>query len=87
MVCHDYKTGGRDRFAWETTVRAEQCGNVHIHNGVQEDEFVAMRDARDATLGPPRLMLSAIQVNLRGGRLPEPESNGRRYLKLPLDLL
>ncbi|WP_041762001.1 MBL fold metallo-hydrolase [Brevundimonas subvibrioides] len=85
--CHDYKAAGRDTYAWETTVGAQRAGNVHVHEGVGEDEFVAMRDARDATLSMPRLILPSIQVNMRGGHLPEPESNGTRYLKIPLDVL
>ncbi len=85
--CHDYKAAGRDTFAWETTVGAQRTSNVHVHEGVSEDEFVAMRDARDATLSMPRLILPSIQVNMRGGHLPEPESNGTRYLKIPLDVL
>ncbi len=85
--CHDYKAAGRDTFAWETTVDAQRAGNVHVHEGVGEDEFVAMRDARDATLSMPKLILPSIQVNMRGGHLPEPESNGTRYLKIPLDVL
>ena len=85
--CHDYKAAGRDTFAWETTVGAQRAGNVHVHEGVGEEEFVAMRNARDATLSMPKLILPAIQVNMRGGHLPEPESNGTRYLKIPLDVL
>jgi glyoxylase-like metal-dependent hydrolase (beta-lactamase superfamily II) len=85
--CHDYKAAGRDTFAWETTVGAQRAGNVHVHEGVGEDEFVSMRDARDATLSMPKLILPSIQVNMRGGHLPEPESNGTRYLKIPLDVL
>lgn len=85
--CHDYKAPGRDRFAWESTVHAQRTGNVHVHDGVSEDDFVAMRDARDATLSMPRLILPSIQVNMRGGHLPEPEANGTRYLKIPLDVL
>ena len=85
--CHDYKAAGRDTFAWETTVGAQRAGNVHVHEGVGEDEFVAMRNARDATLSMPKLILPSIQVNMRGGHLPEPESNGTRYLKIPLDVL
>ncbi|CAL1690569.1 putative metallo-hydrolase [Brevundimonas subvibrioides] len=85
--CHDYKAAGRDTYAWETTVGAQRAGNVHVHEGVGEDEFVAMRDARDATLSMPKLILPSIQVNMRGGHLPEPESNGTRYLKIPLDVL
>lgn len=87
FLCHDYKAVGRDRFAWETTVGAQRTGNVHVHDGVDEDDFVAMRDARDATLSMPKLILPSIQVNIRGGHLPAPESNGTRYLKIPLDVL
>ncbi len=87
FLCHDYKAAGRDSFAWETTVGAQRTGNVHVHEGVSEDDFVAMRDARDATLSMPKLILPSIQVNIRGGHLPEPESNGTRYLKIPLDVL
>lgn len=87
FLCHDYKAVGRDVFAWETTVAAQRAGNVHVHEGVGEEEFVAMRDARDATLSMPKLILPSIQVNIRGGHLPEPESNGTRYLKIPLDVL
>jgi glyoxylase-like metal-dependent hydrolase (beta-lactamase superfamily II) len=85
FLCHDYKAPGRDHYAWETTVGAERVGNVHVHEGVDEDEFVAMRMARDATLGMPRLILPSIQVNMRGGTMPAPEANGVRYLKLPLN--
>lgn len=85
--CHDYKAAGRDNFAWEATVGAQRVGNVHVHQGVSEDDFVAMRNARDATLTMPKLILPSVQVNMRGGHLPEPESNGTRYLKIPLDVL
>ena len=85
--CHDYKAEGRDDFAWQSTVTAQRAGNVHVHDGVSEDDFVAMRVARDATLPMPRLILPSIQVNIRGGHLPAPEANGTRYLKIPLDVL
>lgn len=85
FLCHDYKAPGRDTHAWETTLGAQRAGNVHVHAGVTEAEFVAWRDARDATLAMPALMLPSLQVNLRGGHLPEPESNGVRYLKIPLN--
>lgn len=85
FLCHDYKAPGRDRFVGETTVAAERTGNVHVRDGVDEDAFVAMRTARDATLAVPKLMLPSVQVNLRAGRLPEPAANGVRYLQLPLD--
>lgn len=85
FLCHDYKAPGRDSFAWETTVAAQRAGNVHVHDGAEEDAFVAMREARDATLNMPKLILPSIQVNMRGGKLPDPEDNGTRYLKIPLD--
>ncbi|MCQ9156466.1 MBL fold metallo-hydrolase [Acidomonas methanolica] len=87
FLCHDYKAPGRDAYVWETTVGAERARNIHVHDGVTEDEFVALRTARDATLGMPRLLMPSVQVNMRGGRFPEPEENGTRYLKIPLDTL
>jgi glyoxylase-like metal-dependent hydrolase (beta-lactamase superfamily II) len=87
FLCHDYKAPGRDTFVWETTIGAERTANVHVHDGVCEEEFVAMRTARDAALDMPRLILPSVQINMRGGQLPEPESNGTRYLKLPLNVL
>ena len=87
FLCHDYKAPGRDDYAWETTILAERTANVHIHEGVGEDQFVAMRTTRDATLSMPKLILPALQVNIRAGHLPPPEKNGVRYLKLPLDQL
>ena len=85
FLCHDYKAPGRDSYAWETTMLAERVGNVHVHEGIDEDGFAAMRTARDATLGMPRLILPSIQINMRGGRLPDPQDNGVRYLKLPAE--
>ena len=87
FLCHDYKAPGRDSYAWETTMLAERTTNVHIHEDVCEDEFVAMRTQRDAMLSMPKLILPALQINIRAGHLPPPEENGIRYLKLPLDLL
>ena len=87
FLCHDYKAPGRDTYVWETTVAQQRRANVHIHDGVSEDEFAAMREARDATLDIPRLILPSIQVNMRGGHFPEPEENGVSYLKLPLNRL
>jgi glyoxylase-like metal-dependent hydrolase (beta-lactamase superfamily II) len=87
FLCHDYKAPDRDKFAWETTIGAQRTWNVHVHDGVDEEAFVAMRRVRDATLGMPRLILPSVQVNMRGGHLPDPESNGTRYLKLPLNIL
>jgi glyoxylase-like metal-dependent hydrolase (beta-lactamase superfamily II) len=85
FLCHDYKAPGREEYIWETSVGAQRTDNIHVHDGVTEAEFVAMRDARDATLGMPKLMLPSIQVNMHAGYLPEPESNGVRYLKIPLN--
>lgn len=84
---HDYKAPDRDRYAWESTVAEQRARNVHVRDGVTEDEFVALRRGRDATLETPRLFLPSIQVNIRAGRLPPPEDNGIRYLKIPLDAL
>jgi hypothetical protein len=85
-MCHDYLAPGRDRYAWETTVAEERRQNVHVRDGVSEEAFVAGRMARDATLAAPKLLLPSIQVNIRAGRLPPPDENGRRYLKLPLSV-
>ena len=86
-LCHDYKAPGRDKVVWETTIGAERTTNVYVREGVGEAEFVARREARDKTLGVPALLLPSIQVNIRGGRLPDPEDNGVRYLRLPLNAL
>jgi len=85
FLCHDYKAPGRDAFAWETTVGAQRRENVHVHAGVSQAQFVALRQARDRTLDMPRLILPSVQVNMRGGHFPEPEDNGVRYLKIPLN--
>jgi glyoxylase-like metal-dependent hydrolase (beta-lactamase superfamily II) len=87
FLCHDYKAPGRDEFAWETTIGAEREKNIHVHEGVSEAEFVAMRTARDKTLAMPQLILPSIQVNIQAGQLPPPEDNGVRYLKIPIDTL
>ena len=84
FVGHDYGPGGRD-YAWETTVAVQRAENKHVHDGIDEDTFVAMRLARDKELSIPGLLLPALQVNIRGGALPEPEVNGTRYLKIPID--
>jgi glyoxylase-like metal-dependent hydrolase (beta-lactamase superfamily II) len=84
FMCHDYKAPGRDTYAWETTVAAEKQ-NVHLA-GRTEDEFVTWREARDATLAAPLLLMPAIQTNIRAGKLPEAEANGVRYLKVPVTL-
>jgi glyoxylase-like metal-dependent hydrolase (beta-lactamase superfamily II) len=85
FLCHDYKAPGREDFRWETSVAEEKANNVHVGAGATKESFVAMRTARDAKLGMPKLILPSIQVNMRGGRLPEPEDDGRRYLKLPVN--
>ncbi len=87
FLCHDYKAVGRDEYVWETTIGAQRIGNVHVHEGVGEDDFVAMRTSRDATLSMPNLILPSVQVNMRGGHLPKPRANGIRYLKIPLNAL
>jgi glyoxylase-like metal-dependent hydrolase (beta-lactamase superfamily II) len=84
FMCHDYKAPGRDDYRWESTVAEQRRNSVHVHDGVAEDDFVAMRDARDATLAVPRLLLPSIQVNVRAGRLPAAEANGVSYLKIPV---
>jgi glyoxylase-like metal-dependent hydrolase (beta-lactamase superfamily II) len=86
-MCHDYKAPGRDEYAWETSVQAQRDGNIHINKNVTRDEFIAMREGRDAQLGVPKLILPSIQINVRAGKLPEPEDNDLRYLKIPLDAL
>lgn len=86
FLCHDYKAPGRDEYRWETTVGEQRRENVHIHDGVSEDAFVAMREARDATLAAPKLLLPSIQVNVRAGRLPEAEENGVRFLRIPIKI-
>ena len=86
FMCHDYKAPGRDRFAWETTVAEERRSNQHIHEGVREDEFVAMREARDKTLATPKLLIPSIQVNMRAGRFPPADGDGVRYLRIPVTL-
>jgi len=87
FLCHDYKAPGRDDYAWETTVAEERANNVHVRDGVSEDEFVALREARDKTLSMPKLIIPSIQVNMRAGDLPEPEDNGTVYLKVPINRL
>jgi glyoxylase-like metal-dependent hydrolase (beta-lactamase superfamily II) len=84
FMCHDYKAPGRDHFAWETTVAEQRAGNLHIRDGVDEAAYVAMRQARDATLATPKLLLPSLQVNIEGGRLPAAGAGGLRRLALPL---
>lgn len=84
FMCHDYKAPGRDHYAWETTVAEQRAANVHLAGDVTEDSFVAMREARDARLSVPKLLLPSIQVNIRAGRFPTAEANGVRYLLVPV---
>jgi glyoxylase-like metal-dependent hydrolase (beta-lactamase superfamily II) len=84
FLCHDYRGPGRDHDAWETTVEAQRKSNIHIRDGVGEEDFVAMRQARDAGLTAPALLLPSVQVNIRAGRFPPAEANGVRYLKVPV---
>jgi len=86
FMCHDYGANGRD-YAWQTSVVAERTDNIHVNDAVSEDEFVAMRKARDAELSVPSLILPAIQINIRAGALPPPADNGVSYLKIPLNAL
>jgi glyoxylase-like metal-dependent hydrolase (beta-lactamase superfamily II) len=83
-VCHDYPTQGREA-AWETTVAEQRASNIHVRDGITEEAFVALRTARDATLGVPTLLLPSMQVNVRGGRLPPPDENGVAYLRIPIN--
>lgn len=86
FMCHDYPPAGR-RPQWETTVSAQRAGNIHARDGVNEEQFVQMREARDRTLDMPTLILPSVQVNIRAGELPPPEANGTSYLKIPLNAL
>ena len=86
-LCHDYPAAGSRAPECRTTVAVQKSANVHIHQGVDEESFVSMREARDATLAMPVLILPSVQVNMRGGQLPPPEDNGVRYLKIPVDSL
>lgn len=85
-MCHDYQPGGRE-VQYISTVGDERAKNIHVRNGISEEEFVVMRNTRDATLAMPTLILPSVQVNMRAGHLPEPEANGTRYIKIPLNAL
>lgn len=87
FMCHDYKAPGRDKYGWETTVAEEKANNIHVGGGVSEDDFVKMRETRDATLSMPKLILPSVQVNMRAGEFPPADDNGVRYLKLPVNAL
>lgn len=86
FMCHDYGPNGRD-IRWETSVAEERRHNIHVRDGVSEEEFVALREARDRTLGMPRLIIPSLQVNIRAGHLPEPDAMGKTFLKVPLNTL
>lgn len=86
FMCHDYGPNGRD-IKWETTVEEQRAHNIHVRDGIGEDEFVTMREARDATLDMPKLIIPSLQVNMKAGALPEPDESGKRFLKVPLDTL
>ncbi|MFD2190617.1 MBL fold metallo-hydrolase [Pistricoccus aurantiacus] len=85
FLCHDYKAPDRETFQHETTVEEQRRHNVHVHEGISEEEFVKMRTERDATLGMPRLILPSVQVNMRAGHMPPSEDNGQIYLKVPIN--
>ena len=86
FMCHDYGPNGRD-IRWETTVGEQRAHNIHVKDGISEDEFVKTREARDATLAMPKLIIPSLQVNMKAGELPTPDDSGKRYLKVPLNLL
>ncbi|WP_186418141.1 MBL fold metallo-hydrolase [Bosea sp. CS1GBMeth4] len=86
FMCHDYGPNGRE-IRWETTVAEQREHNIHVRDGISEDEFVAMREKRDATLAMPRLIIPSLQVNMKAGELPKPDESGKRFLKVPLDTL
>jgi glyoxylase-like metal-dependent hydrolase (beta-lactamase superfamily II) len=87
FMCHDYKAPGRDQYVWETTVGEEKARNVHVRDGITEEEFVKMREARDATLVEPLLLLPSIQINIRAGKFPPAEADGVHYLKVPVKIV
>ncbi len=87
FLCHDYKAPDRDEYVWETTVAEQSANNIHIHKGINEQEFVEFRKKRDAGLGMPKLILPSIQVNIRAGEMPPADDNGVVYLRLPVDAL
>jgi len=87
FMCHDYKAAGRSVYQWETTVADEKANNIHVGHGTTEEDFVSMRETRDATLGMPTLLLPSVQVNIRAGKTPPEEDNGVSYLKIPINQL
>ncbi len=87
FLCHDYKAPGRDEYVWETTIAEEKAHNKHVHTGISKEEFVTMRTERDATLAMPKLILPSVQINMRAGKMPPAEENGKRYMKIPINAL
>ena len=85
FMCHDYKAPGRDEFAWESTISEQKEKNIHVNRSINEREFIEMRTVRDAKLSMPKLLLPSVQVNMRAGNFPEPEANGKQYLKVPIN--
>jgi glyoxylase-like metal-dependent hydrolase (beta-lactamase superfamily II) len=86
FMCHDYGPNGRD-IHWETTVADEREHNIHVREGITEDEFVAIREERDKTLEMPKLIIPSLQVNMKAGELPAPDKSGKRFLKVPINSL
>ena len=86
FMCHDYPPAGRDPI-WQTTVAEQRKANIHVHDGISEEDFVAMRQARDATLDMPTLIIPSIQLNIRAGHMPPPEDDGKVYFKIPINVL
>ncbi len=87
FLCHDYKAPGREDYQWESTIAEERAHNIHVHDGVTEDQFVKLREERDAQLPVPTLLFPSVQVNMRGGELPAANEHGKRFLKIPLDVI
>lgn len=87
FLCHDYKAPGRDEFHWESTVREQRASNIHIHDGISEQDFVGFRRRRDSELGMPKLILPSIQVNIRAGEMPPPDDSGTVFLKIPVNVV
>lgn len=87
FLCHDYKAPGREDYVWETTIGEQKRSNIHVKSGTSRDAFIEMRTARDATLAMPKLILPSVQINMRAGDMPEPEDNGQRYMKIPINAL
>lgn len=87
FLCHDYKAPGREVYVWETMIRAQKASNIHVKTGTSRDAFIKMRTERDATLAMPKLILPSVQINMRAGDMPEPEDNGQRYMKIPINAL